>query len=68
LGKLGQCLTKGGHIVIVGGPGNSQGRTYHYSFEKDVDFMAKRMRNTDVRFVNLFKRHGKVLMNGTRGV
>jgi len=52
----------------VGGPGNSQGRNYGYSIEKDADFVAERMRNTDVRFVNLFKRHGKVLMNGTRGV
>jgi hypothetical protein len=52
----------------VGGPGTSQGRNYHYSIEKGVDFMAERMRNTDATFVNLFKRHGKVLMNGTRGV
>jgi hypothetical protein len=52
----------------VGGPGNTPGRNYHYSIEKDVDFMAERMRNTDISFVNLFKRHDKVLMNGTRGV
>jgi len=30
--------------------------------------MAERMRNTGVRFVNLFKRDGKVLMSGARGV
>jgi hypothetical protein len=52
----------------VGGPGNSQGRNYRYTIENDVDFMAERMRNTDIRFVNLFTRHGKVLMNGTRAV
>jgi hypothetical protein len=37
-------------------------------FENDVNFMAERMRNTDVRFVNFFRRHGKALVNGTRGV
>jgi hypothetical protein len=57
-----------GRSSIVGGPGNSQGGNYHYSIEKDANFMAERVRNTDVRFVNLFKKHGKVLMNGTRGV
>jgi len=68
MGKLGHCLTKGDHIIIVGGPGNSQDINYRYSVEKDVDFMAERTRNIDVRFVNLFKRHSKVLINGTRGV
>jgi len=52
----------------VGGPGNTQGRNYHYSIEKDVNFLAEIMINTDIRFVNLFKKHDKVLMNGARGV
>jgi hypothetical protein len=63
LGNLGKHLTKRDHIVIVGGPGNSLGRNHHYSVEKDIDFIAESTRNTNVRFVNLFRRHDKLLMN-----
>jgi hypothetical protein len=31
LGKLGNNLNKRDHIIIVGGPGNSLDRNYHYS-------------------------------------
>jgi hypothetical protein len=48
----------------VGGPGNSLERNYHYSIENDLNFIAKRTSNIDVRFVNLFERHDKPWMNG----
>jgi hypothetical protein len=34
LANLGKDLTKEDHIVIVGGPGNSLERNYHYSIER----------------------------------
>ena len=36
LRKLGIDLNKRDHIIVVGGPGNSMDRNYHYSFEKDI--------------------------------
>jgi hypothetical protein len=43
----------------VGQPGNSLDRNYYYSSEKDINFIAERTANTNVEFVNLFKRHDK---------
>lgn len=50
LGKHGNDFTKRDHIVIVEGPGNSLDRNHHYSFKKDVNFIAKRTSNTSVGF------------------
>jgi hypothetical protein len=63
LGKLGKNLTKQDHVVIVEGPGNSLGRNYHYSIEKDINFIAERISNTDVWFVGLYRRHDKPWMD-----
>jgi hypothetical protein len=41
LTKLGKNLTKRDHVVIVGGPGNSPDRNYHYSIQKDINFIAE---------------------------
>jgi hypothetical protein len=48
----------------VGGPGNSLVRNYHYSVEKGINFIAERMENISVGFVNLFRRHDRLWMNG----
>lgn len=63
LENLGKDLTKQDHIVIVGGPGNSLDRNYHYSIEEDLSFIAKRTSHTNVGLVNLFRRHDKPWMN-----
>jgi hypothetical protein len=63
LGKLGKNLTKRDHVVIVGGPGNSLDGNYHYSIEKDINFIAERICNTNVGFVGLFRRHDKLWMD-----
>jgi hypothetical protein len=62
-GELGKGLTKKDHIIIVGGPGKSLERNYHYSVENDVNFIAERISNSGVGFVNLFERHEKPWMN-----
>jgi hypothetical protein len=64
LGKLSKDLTKQDHIIIVGGPGNSLDRDYYYLIGKDVNFIAERTVDTNVGFVNLFRRHDKPWMNG----
>jgi hypothetical protein len=64
LGKLGKDFSKEDHIVILGGPGNSLDRNYHYLIEEDVNSITERTSNTNVGFVNLFKRHDKPWMNG----
>jgi hypothetical protein len=48
LANLGKDLTKEDHIVIVGWPGNSLERNYHYSIEKDLNFIARRTDHTNV--------------------
>jgi hypothetical protein len=58
LASLGKDL-----IVIVGGSGHSLERNYHYSIEKDLNFIARRTDNTNVRFVNLLRRYDKRWMN-----
>jgi hypothetical protein len=63
LANLGKDLTKEDHIVFVGGPGNSLERNYHYSIEKDLNFIARRTDHTNVRFVNLLRRYDKPWMN-----
>jgi hypothetical protein len=40
--KLGKGLAKQDHIIIVGGPGNSLQRNYHYSIENDLNFIEER--------------------------
>ena len=62
LENLGKDLTKKAHIVIVGGPENSLERNYHYSIEKDLNFIAGRTDHT-VRFVNLLSRHDESWIN-----
>jgi len=47
----------------VGGPGISLERNYHYSIEKDINFIARRTDHTNVRFVNLLRRYDKPWMN-----
>jgi hypothetical protein len=63
LRKLGEDFTKQDHTVIVGGPENSLDRNYNYLLEKDINFIADRIANTNVGFVNLFQRHDKQWMN-----
>jgi hypothetical protein len=58
LKNLGKDLTK-----KVGEPGNSLDQNYHYSIEKDFNFIAKRTGHTNVGFVNLLRRHDKPWMN-----
>jgi hypothetical protein len=47
----------------MGRPGNSLDRNYHYSTENDINFIADRLNNTNVRFVSLFRRNYKTWMN-----
>jgi hypothetical protein len=55
LGKLGKKnLTNRDFVVIMGGPGNSLGRNYHYLVEKDINFIAGKTSNTNVGFVGIF--------------
>jgi hypothetical protein len=44
LGKLCKGLTKQDHFVKVRWPGNSLDRNYHYSMNKDINFIAERTR------------------------
>jgi hypothetical protein len=48
LEKLCNDLTKQDHTVIVGGPGNSLDRNYHNLIDKDLRFIAERMKNTNL--------------------
>jgi hypothetical protein len=48
LANLRKDLTKKYHIGIVGGPGKSLERNYHYSIEKDINFITRRTDNTNV--------------------
>jgi hypothetical protein len=59
LGKLGNNLIKSDHVMIVGEPGNSLGRNYLYSNEKDMNFIAESSNNMNIRFPNFFQRHDK---------
>jgi len=63
LANLGKDLTKKDHFVIVGGPGNSLERNYHYSIEKDLNFIARRTDHTNIRFVSLLRRYDEPWMN-----
>jgi hypothetical protein len=56
IGKLGKGLAKQDHTIVVGGPGNSLERNYHYSFENGLGFNAERTSNTNGGFVNIFER------------
>jgi hypothetical protein len=47
------------HIIIVGEPGKSLGRNYHYSTEKNINFIAEGSNNMNVISANLFWRHNK---------
>jgi hypothetical protein len=47
----------------MGGPRNSLNRNYHYSIENDINFIAERLNNTNVGFVNVFRRNDKTWMN-----
>jgi hypothetical protein len=40
VGKLGKSLIKQDHIIVVGGPGISPERNYHYLIENDFNFIA----------------------------
>jgi hypothetical protein len=50
-------------IIIIIVVGNSLGRKYNHSIEKDINFIAERPNNTNVGFVNLFCRHDKMCIN-----
>jgi hypothetical protein len=58
IGRLRKGLTN-----VVGRPGNSLERNYHYSIENYFNFIAERISNIDVGFVKLFERHDKPWMN-----
>jgi hypothetical protein len=60
IGKIRKGLTMQDHIIIVGEPGSSLDRNYHYSIENDLDFIAERTSNTTVGFVNLFESNDKI--------
>jgi hypothetical protein len=64
IGKLGKGLTKPDHIIIVGGPGKSRDRNFHYLVENDLNFIADWTLNTNVGVVRLFERHDKLWLNG----
>jgi hypothetical protein len=68
LRKLGNDLTKRYHIITVEGPGNSLNNNHHYSFEKDINFTAERLNNTNVRFEILFWRHNNPWISRKAGV
>jgi hypothetical protein len=40
IGKIPKRIIKQDHINIVGGPGNSLDRLYHYSIENDLNFIS----------------------------
>jgi hypothetical protein len=63
LRKLGKNFTKRDHTVILGGPGNSLDRNCHCQIEKDINFIAEKTSDTNVRFINLFERHNEPWMN-----
>jgi hypothetical protein len=63
LEKRGNDLTKRDHVIVLGGPGNRLGRNYCYSVKKDINFLAERSNNMNVRYVHLFRRHYKPWMN-----
>ena len=63
LGHLGSDLNKRDHVIIVGGPGNSQDRSYYYSIEKDINLIRERSNSMNVGFTNLFWRHDKPWIN-----
>ena len=63
LRELGNDLNKRDHIIIVGGPGNSLDINYQYSFENDINCIAERSNNTNVRFEILFWRHDRPWIN-----
>jgi hypothetical protein len=44
----------------VEGPGNSLDGNYHYSVTLDVNFLAERVKNINIGFVNFFRRHDKL--------
>lgn len=46
------------------GSGKSLDRHYHYSVTVDVNFLTERVKNISVGFVNLFRRHDKLWVNG----
>jgi len=68
LENLGKDLTKKDHIVIVGGPENRLERNYHYSIKKDLNFIARRTNHTNIRFVNLLRRHEPWMNRKVRSV
>jgi len=47
----------------VEGPGNSLDGNYYYSVTVDVNFLAEGVKNVNVGFVNLFRRHDKLWVN-----
>jgi hypothetical protein len=47
----------------VGGPENSLEGNYYYSIENDLNFIARRTDHTNVRFVNLLRRHDEPWIN-----
>jgi len=60
--KLGKDLTKQDRIVTVGKAGNSL-RNQDCSIGKCLNFIRDRTSNSNVGFVNLFRRYGKPWMN-----
>jgi hypothetical protein len=45
---------------VVGGPENSLDRSYYYTTDKDLKYIAERTNNTIVGFVSLFMRYDQL--------
>jgi hypothetical protein len=58
--KLSEDLIKQDLTVIVGGAGHSLDLNQDYSIDKHLRFIAGRISNTDVGFVNLLRRYVKL--------
>jgi hypothetical protein len=61
--KLSKDLTKQDHVVIERGARNSLDIKQYYSIDKGLNFIAERTSNTNVGFVNLYIKYGKLWMN-----
>ena len=57
--KLTSNFTKGDHVVVVGGPGNSLDRNSNYCINDDLINISKNSSHTSVKFLGLFERHDR---------
>jgi hypothetical protein len=52
-------LTKGVHLIIMGGRGNNLDREPNYKIENDIDNTGKKSTHTNVGFVGLLEHHNR---------